>query len=68
MRLDVSAQLAKLQIELSESWTLLARLCVPPLLNCPKDESIRKVSVGQAQVTDGGLNSSVWHWDAAGVN
>lgn len=29
------------QIELAESLTSLARLCVPPLLNCPKDESIK---------------------------
>lgn len=35
------AQPPELQIELAGSWTLLARLCVPPLLNCPKGESIK---------------------------
>lgn len=44
------AQPTKLQIELSESWTSVARLCVPPLLNCPKDESVRKVSKHRSQM------------------
>jgi len=38
------AQPPELQIERAESCTSLARLCAPPLLTCPKDESIKKVS------------------------
>lgn len=38
------AQPPALWIELVESWTSLARLCVSPLLNRPKDESMKKVA------------------------